>query len=237
MKITERDIEIMSWILEQRFMTVSQIRRVFWKEITVTSGEAHKRLKELETMGLLTTKKEDVYRNLVYRVSGKGVRHLKVFGRNQGLGEVDMGYTSFRHDLVETDIRIMFYELGFTQWLSERVLSKRNDLRRVPDGMIFNEGKYMAVEYESSQKSKYRYRRIFLDYELDRNVDKVLYITDTKELAQKVERQAAIYDKPYFVWLGDLKKDLTSARLKGLSGEHSFKELLNPEIAPQAVLN
>ncbi len=227
MKITRRDLEIMKWILEQKFMTERQIRRIFWKGIKAGSRHVYIRLKELEKEGLLKVADPEIYEDRVYMVSGKGVRQVRAFYGNCGLGEIDyLGYSNYRHDLVVTDIRIMFHELGFDQWLSERVLSRRNDLRRVPDGMVFNEGRYIAIEYESSQKSKRRYREIFYNYELDRGIDRVLYIVDTVELLEKVSRQGQACQKVYFVSMEEIKRDLLKAKLKGVLGDCSLEGLL-----------
>ena len=227
MKITNRDIEIMKWLLEQKFMTERQIRRIFWKGIKEDSRHVYIRLKELEKDGFLRTSDLGIFEDRVYMVRGNGLRQIRAFHGNIGLGKISyLGYSNYRHDLVVTDIRIMFHELGFTQWLSERVLSKRNDLRRVPDGMIFENGKYIAVEYESSQKSKRRYREIFYNYELDQGVDKVLYIVDTEELLKKVSRQGEVCQKVYFVSLDEIKSGLLKAGLKSVSGGCSLERLL-----------
>ena len=227
MKITDRDIELLGWILEQKFMLEKQVRRVFWKGISQKSCAVSKRLNKLQGEGFLKVNKERMYGSLVYLVTRRGVWQLKEFNRTRGLWEVrDTDYSNYRHDLAVTGIRIMFHEWGYTDWLSERVLLRRNDLRQVPDGMIFHRDRYTAIEYESSQKSKRRYRKIFIDYELDRRVDKVLYIVDTPELAQKISREISAWHKPHFVCLGDIQKDSTNAKLKSLDGECSLKELL-----------
>ena len=226
MKITERDIELMGWILEQKFMTERQVRQVFWKGTTKKSRHTYKRLKELEKVGYLKTNKTGVFQDAVYMVRGEGVRQVRAFNQDQGLGELgDVGYSNYRHDLVVTDIRIMFHGLGYRQWLSERVLSRRSDLRRIPDGMVFNNDRRLVVEYELSQKSKRRYRNIFYNYELDNHVKKVLYIVNTPELIEKVFREASGCTKLHFVCLEDLKRGLIHARLKSVSGDPFFTEI------------
>jgi hypothetical protein len=234
MKITDRDIEILGWILEERFMTERQIKRVFWKDITEKSREAYRRLRELEKERYLETDKERIYQWAVYSIPRKGARLLMKFGRNQGLGE-SHNAVYCRHDSVVTDIRILFHELGYTQWLSERVLSKRNDFRRIPDGMVFYQDRYIAIEYESSQKSKRRYKKIFLDYELDRLLDKVLYITSTLELSQKLLKEAAYYHKLYFVGIQDLQRDGVYTRLKNLDEECSLQDFFETPYKPKPV--
>jgi len=134
--------------------------------------------------------------------------------------------SNYLHDLRVTDIRILLFGLGYSHWTSERVLSKYDGLRRVPDGTIFNKGKFTAIEYESSQKSKYRYQRIFLDYELERSIDQVLYIVDTQGLIQKISKEASAGTNIYFVSLEDIQKDLMSARVKDATKECSLQELL-----------
>lgn len=227
MKITERDVEILSWILEQKFMTERQVGQVFWKGLTDWSREVNKRLNEMRKAGLLKKGRTQVYRSSMYLVTREGVRQLKAFGRDQGLGEVrDTDYADYRHDLVVTDIRMMFHGWGYRDWLSERVLLRRNDLKRIPDGMIFNQGKYIAVEYEASQKSKRRYREIFLNYGFDKQIDKVIYVAATAELTETLLKQGSICRKLHFVLLEDLKKDPMRAKLTGTSGECSLRDLL-----------
>ena len=227
MKITERDIELMGWMLEQKFMVEKQVRQVFWKDITQKSCEVNKRLNKLREAGFLKVNAARMYGSLVYLVTRQGLGKLKEFNRNRGLGEVsDTDYANYRHDLTVTDIRILFHQMGYIDWESERVLSKNTDLGRVPDGMIFNKDKYIAVEYESSQKSKERYREIFYHYELDSQVHKVLYIADTRQRAEKLTREVPACSKPHFVSLGDLQKDQIKTRLKNISAECSLHDLL-----------
>ena len=217
----------MSWILEQKFMTERQVRKVFWKDLKKDNREAYRRISKLKKAGFVKTNKTRLYRSAMYLVTRKGVEELKRFNRDSSLGELaEVGYSNYKHDLMVTDIRIMFHDWGYKAWLSERVLFRRGGLRRIPDGMIFNRERYTAIEYESSQKSKHRYREIFYGYELDSHVDQVLYIVDTPELIQKVSREVSGCAKPYFVSLGDIQKDLIDTKLKGSTGQRSLRELL-----------
>lgn len=227
MKITSRDLDLLGWILEQKFMTEKQVRAVFWKEVSEKSCETYKRLNELQKGGFLKTEKKRTHTNEIYLVTKKGIGQLKEFNRDRGLCELsDESYSNYRHDLAVTDIRILFHKLGYSYWLSERVLSRREGLRRVPDGMIFNNNKYIAVEFESSQKSKRRYREIFYNYQLDNQVDKVLYIVNSPELAEKVSRGASICSKLHFVSFDDIQRDLINTKLKSGSDGRSLHELL-----------
>jgi len=228
MQIMERDIEILRWILEQKFMTQKQVRQAFWKNgLTKDNHETYRRLNILGKEGFLKKTDRQVYSNLMYLVTRQGTRLLKEAGRNPGLTELtELDDSNYLHDLAVTDIRILLFELGYIHWTSERVLSKYDALRRVPDGMIFNKDKFTAIEYESSQKSRYRYQRIFLDYELERSIDQVLYIVDTPGLIQKISKEASAGTNIYFVSLEDIQKDLINAKVKGDAKECSLQELL-----------
>ncbi len=228
----ERDIEILRWILEQKFMTQKQVRQAFWKNgLQKDNHETYRRMNILDKEGLLKKTDRQVYSNLMYLVTKQGTRLLREAGRNPGLTELpELDDSNYLHDLAVTDIRILLFSLGYSHWTSERVLSKYYGLRRVPDGVIFNSGKFTAIEYESSQKSKRRYKRILLDYELDRKVDQVLYIVDNPGLIQKISSEAAICDKAYFVPLSEVQKDLINSQLKGISNQCSLNEFLGPAI-------
>ena len=52
MILRSRDLNIMQWILEQKFMNVEQIRRVFWKGTWDKNTNAHTRLRKLKQEGL-----------------------------------------------------------------------------------------------------------------------------------------------------------------------------------------
>jgi hypothetical protein len=226
-QLTDRDIDLMRWILEQKFMTEKQIRRIFWKGVSQKSSEANKRLEMLRRGGFLKTNKALMYKSFMYLVAGKGIEELKKLNRNSGLGELsEAGYSTYKHDLAVTDLRILFNDMGYKDWLSERVLSRRGGFRRTPDGMIFSRERYTAIEYEASLKSKRRYRDIFFQYELDREIAQVLYIVNTAELVQKVSRESVGSSKIYFVTLDDIQRDLLNTGLRGPLGYMTLQEIL-----------
>lgn len=233
MKIMNRDIEVMGWILEQKFMTVNQVVKVFWRGASEKNTEAYRRLIILQKEGCLKRSRNSFYRNVLYVVTGSGLRLLKSFGRDRGLCDVfDVDYSCYKHDLLVTDLRILFHEWGYTDWMSERILSKRGGLRRLPDGMIHHKGKYIAIEYESAGKSKDRYRDILIKYELDGQIDKVIFIVETPELVTKLSKEAMNYEKLYIVQLEELQKHQLDAQLKNFCERNTLRGLLEgrPEI-------
>ena len=231
MKIMPRDIQVMRWIHEQKFMTERQIRQVFWKGISQNSREDYKRLSELEKAGYLKRSKQNIYRYVLYMVSAKGIRQLRAYGYDQGLGEIrDVDYSLYRHDTAVTDLRILFHGLGYPEWISERVVSKRNDLRRLPDAMIYHQGHYLAIELEFSQKSKKRYQRIFYDYELDAQMHAVVYVVDSKELVERIIKAAGICKKVLFTTFQEIQDQKLDTLLKDSNGTFTLKEFLGGKL-------
>jgi len=72
----ERDIEIMRWILGQKFMIREQTGRVFWKGGADQSKEDCRRLRELKDEGFPKMSGRGFYRKGLYLVTKKGVKVL-----------------------------------------------------------------------------------------------------------------------------------------------------------------
>ena len=227
MMIVQRDIELMGWILEQKFMSVVQVKKVFWKGVSDKTTEACRRLCVLEREGYLKRNTNGFYRQVLYVVTKQGVKLLRGFGRDRGLSAVeDVDHSNYKHDLAVTDVRILFHDLGYTEWLSERLLIQWPELRRLPDGTIHHQGRYFAVEYESAQKSRDRYRKMFLDYELDPLIHEVIYVVDPPALLTKISREAANYAKLHFTTVQDLERQKLDTTLKGTDSKATLGKLL-----------
>jgi hypothetical protein len=211
-QIMPRDIEIMRWIQEQKFMTGKQIRRMFWPGISENSREDYRRLAQLQKASCLKRSKKNIYRDTPYLVRSMGMKQLKAHGHYHGWNELyDVDYSMFRHDI---------------DWISERVLMGRKERRNLADGMIFCGGNYFAIEYESSQKGKNRYKQIFLNYALDQEVKAVIYVLDSIAMAAGVRREAAQYKKIHFTTFQELQDLQLDAMLKEDGGSSSLKGLL-----------
>ncbi len=217
-QITDRDVGLMQWLLEQKFMDAGQVRSVFWKESKEECKEVHRRLGELEKAGLIRRSTKDIFRFLLYVATKEGVKVLSSLGNTRGLSALDdVDYSSYRHDSEVTDLRIWFHNQGFTDWLSERVLAKHYRLRHLPDGMLHHEGQYLAIEYETAQKSNERYRAIIYNYELENQIAEVLYIVRSEQLKAKLQKMAAACEKIYFRTPENLKGRLADTNLSELS--------------------
>jgi hypothetical protein len=102
------------------------------------------------------------------------------------------------HDLLLTDIRFLFREMGFgSSWTSERVWRMGRSVRLwAPDAVIEVGGDTFAIEVERVQKESVRYEDIFGRYQNDPEITACLYLTDENLLPlllEKAERYPAIY--------------------------------------------
>lgn len=228
MMIVKRDIEVMGWILEQKFMTVEQVRRVFWNETEAGKMNSYRRLLKLYGGGYLKRSRSSIYRNVLYLVTAMGLKGLRAVGRDRGLSEsADVDSGNYKHDVAVTDIRIMFHKWGYDDWASERVIEAHEKLRRVPDGMVYHRGKGYAIEFESTQKSKSRYEDIFIEYELERKIEGVIYIVDTSVLLAKLCKMASSYLKIRFVHLKHLQEQKLDSVLVSAKAQGTLAEFLN----------
>ena len=156
---------------------------------------------------------------------------MKGSGYEQGLGEIhDVDYTLYRHDMAVTDLRILFHGWGNTEWVCERILSKRNDLRHLPDAMVYHQGHYLAIEYESSRKSKKRYHDIFIECELDNHMYAVIYVVDSKELVERIREFATPCKKILFTTFQELQDQKLDTLLKGVDGTFALRELFGGKV-------
>lgn len=231
MKVTERDIDLMGWILEEKHMTEKQVRRIFWPDISEMSRESYKRLYELRKAGFLKNSKQKTFFYDLHLITKKGLRMLRSFNRHRGLSAIaNVDYSNYKHDTKVTDLRILFHEWGYQHWVPERILAQRGDLRHLPDGVIHHRGKDIAIEYEVTRKSALRYREIFFNYEFEDNIDYVIYVTETVELAAKLSKKSLTCPKIFFIPLQHLEEDGLNGYLSNSFESLSLHELMEVRI-------
>lgn len=234
MKLMPRDLEIMRWIQEQKFMSPDQIRRMFWSGITENSREDYRRLNELRGAGYLKTSKGNIYRQQLYLVTYSGMRQLKTSGYGHGWIEQDAySFVHYAHDLVVTDLRIMFDQCGYKDWRSERVLAKTKDFRNLSDGMIFHNGNHIAVEFEATQKSQKRYDDIFIDYCFDRDVEGVIYVAATAGIAERICKEGLKWDKFFVTTFQELQTNKLETRCVGKDMGFSLRDYIEERVNQQ----
>lgn len=174
MYLTKRDVEILKFILDMKFVCVPQVHQMFFKN-KIGGGEskshwyARERLRELVKCNFLKVVR--------YRMDGKnyylGTRKCYEY-LNENYADVnvampvsDIDIRTFEHDAKVCNARIFLETTSVVHgWKSERFLKKKafyenGKLARViaPDGIYTDDsGRQVAFEYEISKKSEGRYR-------------------------------------------------------------------------------
>ena len=218
-RFTNRDLDILEFILEMKFATIQEIHCKFFK-VTRSGQEsyslrwARERLAALVKTKMLEPLKEVCHKTL-YVLTQKGYfylrnsRNTKTFCRP--LYDVD-GRT-FDHDWRVIQLRIAFEAKGIAkEWVSERQLSDTDQLAKIlssefrPDGIYTNEsGQKVAFELEIARKSKERYRQKVKKYiqvmtEIDPNsrfFEKVHYVCEKQNIIDLLKIESQLY-QPLF---------------------------------------
>ena len=206
-----RDLEFLRILLEQKYLTKNQILNFIFK------GKRRYglyRLWKLRRFGFINHISGFVREGL-YLATVQTYDYFK--SRFVGVPTpvlVPDPRTIF-HDLLVTDIRFLFRELGFgSSWTSERVWRIGRSIRLwAPDAVIEVGGDSFAVEVERVQKETVRYEDIFKRYQTDPEIAACLYLADPKLLPLLLEKAG---DCPaiYFASLAELfeKKEKTTFR-------------------------
>lgn len=206
--LQERDLELMNYCLGQKFLTLEQVARRFFKSkegVKYPLHTAYRRVLTLQKFGMV---------NLVpYEPGGsKGIQTTKLGEqelKNRGfepLPVCNINYATAEHDRRVTDVRIVFEELGLlSSWTSDRQLKGRGlTARRVPDAILsLTKGYRIALEVEIAWKGKERYEAIFSNYREKQfgDVKILFYVCNTlqqlKKLAKFTEYDRWVYFAMY----------------------------------------
>ncbi len=184
-RLTERDISIFSFLLDQKFASLEQIYFMFFdirksvddplpKGFFVT----RQRLQILRKAGLISTQKVYTESKSVYLLSPLGFKIIESRRPNDAYAppvkKVD--FRNYEHDTRVNDCRIALERSGrVMKWLSDRRLkmegfssqfSNQNLPKSVvPDGVfISKKGKRVIFEIEASTRKKKRYQDKYWDF-------------------------------------------------------------------------
>lgn len=175
MCLTDRDFEIVNFILNMKFATAQNIHQRFFKykkDGSVSNSEwyTRERLRELVLDGYIQTVRYR-FENKSYYIGTKNgydlIKNLKSsWEPAKPIDRIDV--RTFDHDQRVMESRILLeHQEKATQWQSDRQLKseyfdmygKINSRDCTPDGVYVSlSGKVIAFEYEIAQKSKKRYR-------------------------------------------------------------------------------
>jgi hypothetical protein len=161
MAINIRDLALLEFCHEQKFMTLIQIAKMFFPGNDKVFNWPMKCVRKLVREGLLVAEKPGFCDRALYRVTRKGAALLKKHGLGKGLGAIKRIDTrTWKHDLWVTEVRIIFSRmLGLKRWTPERVLKQVNVKKKVPDGIVSFQDKDLVIEVERTLKKKDYYRK------------------------------------------------------------------------------
>lgn len=192
-RITENDIKIVHFINRFKFARSSDVAKKFNR----SEFPVYRRLAGMTRENILTYKRFFFSGPGVYYPTAQGVALLpeETIGPIQSL---NMG--TYRHDLAVLQVAIDL-ELQGKRTASERELRSmwtKRDIKgriivppHVPDLAVIQEsGKLIYYEIELTTKSTARLQKILNWYSTQRNLEKVIYLVATDELAAKITELA-----------------------------------------------
>lgn len=208
MFVTRRDLMILKMCLEQKFMTLLQIAKMFFPESSNMLQVPMKRVRILAEAGLLKTVTLRVTGKRFYVATPKAVRLLERHKLSGGLSALkEFNDKTWEHDEKVTDTRILFYrQLDFKNWIPERALKHENVRKKVPDGIVWNDQYRFIIELELNLKNKDYYERTLSDMCLKHYTEgHILYILEKESEKNWLMGQAKGWDRIYFTTLEDMK--------------------------------
>jgi len=207
MAINIRDLALLEFCLEQKFMTLEQMARMFFPGNQNVFNWPMKCVRKLAKEGYLCEEKPGFCKQTLYRVTTKGASLLRKHGLGKGLGAIEKIDTrTWEHDLWVTDVRILFYRtLGLKHWKAERLLKQEQE-GKVPDGIVSFKDTDLVIEVERSLKKKRYYEKALLDTCIRqfRDEEIILYITANETDKRWLIKQALGWARIYFATITDL---------------------------------
>ena len=230
--LTERDIELFSYLNEQKFMVSSQIYEIFWPQSEVRSGTARQRLTKLVESGYIKIvivkdpKKETELRLFV--LTEKGINELRKRKLDRGFSELSsINHVLVEHSLKIVNVRAIFRELGQKNWRSERLIRKEDSNRGwYPDGALDVSGFKIAIEVENSFREKSRYIRRFKHYAENQEFGLAIFILSWPSVKSWIFDLDAPQDKICFVNYETLLKKRGDAELENKTSSIKLSSIL-----------
>jgi hypothetical protein len=212
-KLKERDIEILKFVLEMKFVSIEEVYEKFFKvkmngEKSKSDWWARDRVYQLKKMGFLKAVHFFTEARAFY-VATHDAYHL--------LGELyplnffckpttGLDVRTFHHDWLVTKSRLVLENQGrVTKWISEKTLKTQDSInlgiakKYMPDGCYIDQNeKVVAFELELTLKSRSRYRdkiRLYANLMRQKSIvkslkfEKCLFICRTQSVAENLKRQ------------------------------------------------
>ena len=228
MRLTARDYEILRFLLDQKCATYWQLARRFWNK--ATKQTIYGRLKELQRERLIDLVGIEHYSYGVFILTRKGYGELKAKELHGKLGYyIYRESRTLRHELYLVDIRILFYELGFKNWVSKRMLRKNNihSFGWVADGLIrYRNNSKILVEFDPWRKQKNIYVKIFSDYKSLDEIDAVFYLVGYESHKADLIQLAKGFPRVFFCIYDEFKEKKSEAVFGNINESFVLKEIM-----------
>ena len=227
--LTKRDVEVLKFAHEQRYLCYNQISDTFWKGCSEDANACKHRVAKLVSVGYLSKQYSGRKKLDVYFASEKAVELLKTRSLDSGIPALRITRDFERyisHDLHVTDLRILFRDLGWHEWTSERVLRERDHLYHRPDGVLTVRGQKIAIEFENRiTKNKDRYKEMFEYYD-DHDGYKLLFVIVLKDIRDWLLDLRYNVRKVWFVDYEELMELKEKTLLENMRGSFELGRLL-----------
>ena len=230
--LQDRDLQILSYGLEQKFLTVEQVSRRFFhpKETSKNPHQsAYLRTLILQKFGMVALKPLLVGGKVVV-TTDRGAGELDSRGRERLEPVATVDYRYFEHDRRVTDVRIALESLNLAHsWRSERYLKSDYQVSRVPDAVFtLTNGQRVALEVEIARKGKDRYQKILGEYTGGKfgEVNLLFYVCNTYPQLERLSELTKEYRWVYFALYDQLMSEKAETIFANQKEHFCLKELL-----------
>ena len=213
--LTERDCEVIEFIIEMKFASVVEVYDRFFKvtlsdENSKSNLWARKRLMQLKQGGFLRANRTPNERETYYSATYKAYYALSNIYPDKSICKPVGGFDhrTFKHDQLVLKCRLdLERQQNITNWISDRRLKASAELSggltalQVPDAIYSTaDGEKVAFEMEISRKEKSRYSSKVTKYvslvrqaENKRKFGKVLFVCTQDAVKDLLVKETKIY--------------------------------------------
>ena len=234
MKITNRDIEILSFCHEQRFVTIHQIARKFYNVRNPYKCPL-RRVNRMMEWGLVRTLKQGIGKTTLYVLGLKGIRELGNRGLLKGLGYVQgVNWKRYEQTIWLTDARIIFEKLGFT-WGAGKTLEASNQTRRhLADAVAQKDGHAIQVVIDREHWELDRYKLIFGKKDQGGAQGILVYVVRDEKRRIWILRNAKYGERIYVISIDEFRvREERAIFTNSSDGELVLEDLIEPRKTPE----
>jgi len=188
---TKRDREILAKLSRYGILSTSQIKRIFFPDVDLTT--VRRRLRILEAA------------RFIFRIPGLDDGGLGWALTQKSAAELGSSFpirhfnrNSIEHDVLLSEVRLSLEGIGLgAGWIPEHVLKRKTpkasylEERFVPDALLtvtnHNKNRVVALELELNAKNKKRYEKILQKYLRMKNLWALWYLVPSESVGKMLE--------------------------------------------------